>query len=108
MITLDVVEPANLTGFVREVPSPANYTLNTWLPDETIADIEAEFDNVIKLNRAAKFRAFDSETPIGLRPGLERKKKKSLSLRSVRKLRYWRSKGSNWNGQGLVVTPPVR
>lgn len=74
MITFDLVAPAKLTGFARGIPSPANYTLNTWLPDETIADIEAEFDNVIRTNRAAKFRAFDAETPVGSRPNLERKR----------------------------------
>lgn len=74
MINYDLVEPATLTGFVREVPWPANYTLNQWLPDETIADIEAAFDTVIKTNRAAKFRAFDAETPTGSRPSWERKR----------------------------------
>ncbi|HEX8632235.1 MAG TPA: major capsid protein [Catenuloplanes sp.] len=74
MINFDLVEPATLTGFVREVPYPANYTLNQWLVDETIPDIEAEFDNIIKTNQAAKFRAFDAETPVGSRPSLERKR----------------------------------
>jgi len=71
-ITYDVVEPAVLTGYVREVPGPANYTLNQWLPDETIPDIEAAFDTAIKKNSAAKFRAFDASTPVGNRPGFER------------------------------------
>ena len=106
MITYDLVAPAKLTGFARGIPSPANYTLNTWLPDDEIADIEAEFDNIIRTNRAAKFRAFDAETPVGSRPNLERKKvalpplgQKTPVLEEERlKLERARSGGDTSNG----------
>lgn len=74
MINFDLVEPAHLTGFVRELPTPANYTLNRWLPDRTIRDIEAAWDQLTRLNRAAQFRAYDAETPIGQRDSFERRR----------------------------------
>lgn len=64
----DLVDGATLTGFTREVPSPANYVLNQILPDVYINDIEATINRVTKTNRAAKFRSWDAETPIGKRP----------------------------------------
>jgi len=102
-ITYDVVEPAVLTGYVREVPGPANYTLNQWLPDEQIADIEAAFDTAIKKNTAAKFRAFDAETPVGNRPGFQRSRvmlpplgqKTAVAEEERLKLERARTKGDN-------------
>lgn len=73
-ITFDLVEPAVLTGFVRTVPTPANWTLNQFLPDVTIADIDAVWDELIPTNRAAKFRAYDAETSIGKRDATQRKR----------------------------------
>ena len=64
----DLVDGATLTGFTREVPAPANYLLNQVLPDVYINDIEAVVSRVKKTNRAAKFRSWDAETPIGKRP----------------------------------------
>lgn len=63
----DLITPAELTGFVREVPTPANYTLNQFLPDVAVRDIEAVTRKLTKTNRAAKFRSYDAETPIGKR-----------------------------------------
>lgn len=74
MIIHDLVTPDVLTGFVREVPAPANWILNRFLPDRTIGDIEAVIDQVTKTNRAAKFRSFDAETPIGARDAFTRKR----------------------------------
>lgn len=67
MIVSDYIEPATLTGFVREVPAPAFLTLNRWLPDRNINDIEAAIDEVTKTNRVAKFRSYDAETETGKR-----------------------------------------
>ncbi|MEU0078559.1 major capsid protein [Micromonospora tulbaghiae] len=67
MIVDDYIEPATLTGFVREVPAPAFLNLNRWLPDVYIADIEAAVSQVEQTNRVAKFRAFDAETEVGQR-----------------------------------------
>jgi hypothetical protein len=74
MINLDYLDPVQLTGFVRELPGPATYVLNRFLPDRNIQDIEAAWDLVNRTNRAAMFRAWDSETPIGRRDVFERRR----------------------------------
>ncbi len=66
-ILYDLVDPAELTGYVRELPVPGEIGLNRYLPDRLIDDIEAIIDRVSRTNRAAKFRAYDAETPIGKR-----------------------------------------
>lgn len=68
----DLIPPAVLTGFVREVPGPATWDLNMVLPDRQIGDIEAAIDVVTRTNRAATFRAYDAETPIGVRDAFQR------------------------------------
>jgi hypothetical protein len=70
----DYVDPIVLTGFVREIPQPANLVLNQVLPDRVIGNIEAALDKVTRTNRAAEFRAFDTETPIGTRDSMQRAK----------------------------------
>lgn len=76
MIIDDIIEPAVLTGFVREVPQPANLILDRFLPNRQINDIEAAMDQVTRTNRAAKYRAWDAETPIGQRDSFRRSKVK--------------------------------
>jgi hypothetical protein len=71
-LNFDLIEPGVLTGFVRELPVPANYVLNRFLPDQNIGDIEAAFSTAFHRNRAAMFRAFDAETPIGERDNFQR------------------------------------
>lgn len=71
-LNFDLIEPGVLTGFVRELPAPANYVLNRFLPDRNIGDIEAAFETAFRRNRAAMFRAFDAETPIGQRDNFSR------------------------------------
>jgi len=71
-LNFDLIEPGVLTGFVRELPVPANYILNRFLPDQNIRDIEAAFTTAFTRNRAAMFRAFDAETPIGERDNFQR------------------------------------
>jgi hypothetical protein len=66
-ILYDLVDPAELTGYTRELPVPAEIGLNRYLPDRLIDDIEATINKVTRTNRAAKFRAYDAETPIGKR-----------------------------------------
>ncbi len=70
----DYIEPAVLTGFVREVPTPYNLALAQYLPDRQIGDIEAAIDQVQRTNRAAQFRAWDSETPVSKRDSFSRTK----------------------------------
>jgi Phage major capsid protein E len=74
MIVDDYIEPAVLTGFVREVPGPLALTLNRWLPDRQINDIEVAIDQVTRTNRAAKFRAWDSEVHVSKRDSFRRDK----------------------------------
>lgn len=76
MIVDDYIEPAVLTGYVRNVPRPSALTLNQFLPDRLIGDIEAAIDQVTRVNRAAQFRAWDTETPIGQRDVFQRSKVK--------------------------------
>lgn len=71
-LNFDLIEPGVLTGFVRELPVPANYVLNRFLPDNNIRDIEAAFQTAFTRNRAAMFRTFDAETPIGQRDDFQR------------------------------------
>lgn len=71
-IDTDYVDPATATGYVRELPIRANYTLNRFLPDRQINDIEALVEQITRTNRAAKFRAYDAETPIGQRDSFQR------------------------------------
>lgn len=70
----DFVEPTVLTGFVREVPTPSNLMLAQFLPDRNIGNVEAAIDKVTKTNRAAEFRSWDTETPIGQRDSFARSK----------------------------------
>jgi hypothetical protein len=76
MIVDDYIEPAVLTGYVREVPSPYALALNRWLPDRQINDIEAAIDQVTRTNRAAQFRAWDTEVPLSRRDSFQRSKVK--------------------------------
>lgn len=76
MIVDDYIQPTVLTGFVRETPTPRNLILNRFLPDRNIGDIEAAIDQVTRTNRAAMFRAWDTETPIGQRDAFQRSRVK--------------------------------
>ncbi|MBF9135319.1 major capsid protein [Plantactinospora sp. S1510] len=76
MIIDEYVEPALLTGFVRNVPTPYALLLNQVLPDRFIPDIEAAIDQVTRVNRAAQFRSWDTETPIGVRDSFQRSRVK--------------------------------
>src|SRR5262245_9617257 len=70
----DLIDPVQLTGFVREVPGPAQYTLNQVLEDVFIEDIDVAWDILNRTNRSATFRACDAETPIGQRDTFERRR----------------------------------
>lgn len=70
----DYVDPIFLTGFVREVPTPSVLALSQFLPDRMIGNVEAAIDQVTKTNRAAMFRSWDTETPIGQRDSFSRSK----------------------------------
>lgn len=72
-IVYDLVDPAALTGFARDVPVLSGIEgVLRLLPGVLVDDVEAEVDRVMRTNRAAKFRAFDAETPVGRRDGVSR------------------------------------
>lgn len=73
-IIYDLVPPESLTSFIREVPHESNQILNQFLPDRQINDIEATIEEMTKVNRAATFRTYDAETPIGERDTLTRRR----------------------------------
>lgn len=62
-----VVTPDALTAFVREAPTPADQVLNRLLPDRTIPDRVVKFDELVRTNRTAKFRAWDARIPMSKR-----------------------------------------
>lgn len=76
MIVDEYVEPAVLTGFVREVPTPSGLFLNRFLPDRNIGNVEAAIEQMTKTNRVAQFRSWDTETPIAERDTFRRSKVK--------------------------------
>lgn len=73
-LNYDYVTPAALTGYVRAVPTPAQIQLERYLPTRQINDIEAIWNEVTRTNRAATYRAFDAETPIGQRDSFSQKR----------------------------------
>lgn len=73
MLIFDYVDPAVLTADVREEPEPANYALNTILPDRERVDVKTAWLEATQTNRTVKFRSWDAETPIGRRDVVERK-----------------------------------
>ncbi len=79
----DYVQPVVLTGFVREVPVPGNLALSQFLPDRFIGDVEAAMDSLTRTNRAAKFRAWDSEVHVSKRDEFRRSKVKLPPLGSM-------------------------
>lgn len=71
---LEVFQGPQFLGFVRNVPPPAAYKAATWLPDKTVFDLEVEYivgaqDRPVM----ASIIAWDSEAPLGGRPGLGHK-----------------------------------
>lgn len=66
-IITDIVPPLELTAYARELPTPAVWNLNTFLPDREVRDVEFTIDILTRYNEAAKYRTFDAETPVGRR-----------------------------------------
>lgn len=73
----DLIEPQALQGFIRTLSMP-DLVLDTFLPNEEIADIEFAYQKAITGNdgallndeNAATYRALDTEAPIIRRHGL--------------------------------------
>ncbi|MGK5677514.1 major capsid protein [Actinoplanes sp. URMC 104] len=71
MIIDDIITPAELTGYVREVPAPVNLILNQFLPDRPMRSIKAAVTEVQRTNRAATFRSWDTPVGIGRRDSFQ-------------------------------------
>lgn len=75
-LNADYIDPAELTGYVRESLADQQrnkFTLWRWLPNRDIDDLEYRFTRGGEgLVEAATFRSYDAESPIGNRPGATR------------------------------------
>lgn len=73
MLATELINPAELTGFVRGLTFPNQDVLARFLPNRERPDIEYAFNRTDRVRRkAAQFRPFDVESPIGDRPGVAR------------------------------------
>lgn len=54
------VDPVALTTLVRQVPTPVDHLLAQILPPRTVADSRIRFDEIVQVNRVAKFRPLDA------------------------------------------------
>lgn len=76
LLNTDYVTPAELTGYVRAALAdlPQNQvTLNRYLPNLPVDDLLYRFTRGgAGLLKAAVFRSYDTESPIGTRPGATR------------------------------------
>lgn len=68
----DIVSPADLTAFARviatETPDPFGNTLTAILPEREVQSLRARQPRFSRTNVTAKFRSWNSESPIGERP----------------------------------------
>lgn len=76
LLNTEYVLPTELTGYARAALAdfPVNqFMLAQWLPNRTIDDLLYRFTRGGEgLTEAATFRAYDTESPIGKRPGVTR------------------------------------
>lgn len=77
LISSDYVTPAELTGYVRAALGDLQvnrFRLAAWLPNRVIDDLQYRFDRggAEGLTEAATFRSYDTESPVGSRPGITR------------------------------------
>lgn len=79
-IMYDLQDPAVLTEVVRQAPEPAEIALQAVLPNRLVPSISAAWDTVTQTNRAAKFRSWDAETPVGERDNASRKSAEMLPV----------------------------
>lgn len=65
---LELVSPAALTGFAREIPEPVENPLTSVLPNVTVQGVKSKTVRRVHKSSTAMFRSFDAEAPIGRRP----------------------------------------
>ena len=76
------VTPDALTTFVREVPTPADQVLNLILPDRTLNRNTVDLQELTRVNRTARFRAFDARLHVSERDSTVTKQVKLPPLSS--------------------------
>lgn len=110
-IVTDITDLAQLTEFSRQdVPAPSNFILNRFLPDVTIDGIEVDTGVLSLTNRAAKYRAYDAETPIGKRDSFTSSKVKipalgqKLVVGEYERLQLEKARAQGGNNAQLVNT----
>lgn len=76
LLNTEYITPTELTGYARAALADltANqFTLSRWLPNRQIDDLMYRFTRGGDgLTEAATYRAYDTESPIGKRPGISR------------------------------------
>lgn len=72
-LVYDLVDPAELQGFVRSIVQTEFTLLNSVMPTRAVDDLEYRFTKGdLSDMDVATYRAFDAEAPLGTRPGLSR------------------------------------
>jgi hypothetical protein len=76
LLNTEYITPVELTGYARAALGDLTinqFTLSTWLPNRQIDDLMYRFTRGGEgLTEAATFRSYDTESPIGARPGISR------------------------------------
>ncbi|WP_104164688.1 major capsid protein [Arthrobacter sp. SX1312] len=63
------VPPVDLTTFIREVPVPSNLAFLVAFPARYLTTNTVDFSEILRTNRAAKFRTFDGRITVSQRDG---------------------------------------
>lgn len=81
-VTDGPVLPDALVTFVREVPVPAVFMLNQILPDKYFTRNDVVFTELVRVNRTARFRAYDSRLHVSERDAFNDRQVKMPALSS--------------------------
>lgn len=103
VINFDFVDPATLTGFVREIPF-GDLALERLLPSEAVPDTQFRYEvgQLVDVD-AAEYRVFDTPAPIADRPGRSRKggalppisRKMGLTEEDILRLNYMQTRDAS-------------
>jgi len=62
------VPPIELTTFVREIPTPADFAFSNAFPSQTVADNTVDFGSeIVRTNRTARYRSYDGRIHVSER-----------------------------------------
>lgn len=109
MLIYDLVDPAELQGFVRAVQVEQFGLLNGVFPTRPVDDLEYRFTRgEFSDMDVATYRAFDAEAPLGTRPGMSRMAgelppiSKKMRLGEEQRLRLRQLQGAQGGAAALV------